>query len=93
MAQSLGGQAATTTDTIVQDENKDGVTDEGPEKKGWVQEWVEGRDWHRTGRALFIGGLAAVPGYKWFLWLSNSFNYSSRILSLSTKVCSPSHWQ
>lgn len=62
---------------------------EGEEEveKGWVQAWAEERDWARTGRALLIGGAAAVPGYKWFLWLSNSFNYSSKILSLATKVC------
>ncbi|KAL1602760.1 hypothetical protein SLS60_006181 [Paraconiothyrium brasiliense] len=51
-----------------------------------LQAWAEERDWARTGRALLIGGAAAVPGYKWFLWLSNSFNYSSKTLSLATKV-------
>jgi protein Mpv17 len=56
------------------------------EEKGWVQEWSDGRDWARTGRALAIGGLSSIPSYKWFLWLSNNFNYSSKILSLSTKV-------
>lgn len=56
-------------------------------EKGWVQAWATERDWERTGRALLIGGAAAVPGYKWFLWLSNSFNYSSKTLSLATKVC------
>jgi protein Mpv17 len=40
----------------------------------------------RTSRALIIGGLAAVPGYRWFLWLATSFNYSSRIVSLGVKV-------
>lgn len=59
------------------------------EGKGWVQEWVNNRDWHRTGRALLIGGLSSIPAYKWFLWLSNNFNYSSKILSLTTKVCTP----
>ncbi|KAH7137914.1 hypothetical protein B0J11DRAFT_513186 [Dendryphion nanum] len=60
--------------------------EEEDEEVGWVQEWANGRDWNRTGRALLIGGLAAVPGYRWFLWLSNSFNYSSKVLSLTTKV-------
>ncbi|KAF2661461.1 hypothetical protein K491DRAFT_561352, partial [Lophiostoma macrostomum CBS 122681] len=59
---------------------------ETDDARGWVQSWMEDRDWARTGRALFIGGAAAVPGYRWFLWLSNSFNYSSKILSLTTKV-------
>ena len=58
-------------------------------EKGWVQAWATERDWARTGRALLIGGAAAVPGYKWFLWLSNSFNYSSKTLSLATKVRFP----
>ena len=56
------------------------------DEKGWVQKWSDERDWARTGRALVIGGLSAIPSYKWFLWLSKSFNYQSKILSLSTKV-------
>jgi protein Mpv17 len=63
---------------------------EEAEEKGWVQQWSEERDWARTGRALAIGGISSIPSYKWFLWLSNSFNYSSKILSLTTKV-SPLH--
>ncbi|KAF2685702.1 hypothetical protein K458DRAFT_364672 [Lentithecium fluviatile CBS 122367] len=59
---------------------------EETEERGWVQAWAEERDWARTARALTIGGLAAVPGYKWFLWLGSSFNYSSKVLSLTTKV-------
>jgi len=67
------------------------VDEEEVEERGWVQVWAEERDWARTARALTIGGLAAVPGYKWFLWLSNSFNYSSKVLSLTTKVSTPLH--
>ncbi|KAF2835031.1 hypothetical protein M501DRAFT_999576 [Patellaria atrata CBS 101060] len=40
----------------------------------------------QTARALLIGGLASIPGYRWFVWLGNSFNYRSKILSLVTKV-------
>jgi protein Mpv17 len=54
--------------------------------RGWLQQWSEERDWARTGRALVIGGISSIPSYKWFLWLSNNFNYSSKILSLTTKV-------
>lgn len=63
-------------------------TEEGveAEERGWVQQWSEDRDWHRTGRALVIGGLSSIPSYKWFLWLGENFNYSSKILSLTTKV-------
>jgi hypothetical protein len=62
------------------------VVEEG-EEKGWVQEWSENRDWHRTGRSIMIGGLSSIPAYRWFLWLGNNFNYGSKILSLTTKVC------
>lgn len=55
-------------------------------ERGWVQQWSHDRDWARTGRALIIGGLSSIPSYKWFLWLGNNFNYSSKILSLSMKV-------
>lgn len=61
------------------------VVEEG-EEKGWVQEWSDNRDWHRTGRSLIIGGLSSIPAYKWFLWLGNNFNYGSKILSLTVKV-------
>ena len=54
--------------------------------QGWGQEWIENRDWYRTGRSLLIGGLSSIPAYKWFLWLGNNFNYGSKILSLITKV-------
>ncbi|KAL2257839.1 hypothetical protein VTK26DRAFT_9109 [Humicola hyalothermophila] len=40
----------------------------------------------RTARSLLIGSIASIPGYKWFVWLSNNFNYSSRVLSIATKV-------
>ncbi|KAJ4245302.1 hypothetical protein NW762_014173 [Fusarium torreyae] len=40
----------------------------------------------RTLRNAIIGGTAAIPNYKWFLFLSHNFNYSSRILSLGTKI-------
>lgn len=56
------------------------------EERGWVQQWSEERDWARTGRALAIGGISSIPSYKWFVWLSQNFNYSSKILSLTTKV-------
>ncbi|KAL6707404.1 hypothetical protein ACN47E_004183 [Coniothyrium glycines] len=55
-------------------------------EKGWVQDWSDNRDWARTGRAIMIGGLSSIPSYRWFLWLSNNFNYTSKILSLSVKV-------
>ncbi|KAK1755435.1 hypothetical protein QBC47DRAFT_422696 [Echria macrotheca] len=40
----------------------------------------------RTVRSLLIGGIASIPSFKWFVWLSHSFNYTSRFLSLATKV-------
>lgn len=75
VAQSIGPPSA-----------KDGVEQDEEGERGWVQAWAEDRDWARTARALFIGGAAAVPGYRWFLWLGNSFNFGSKVLSLATKV-------
>lgn len=40
----------------------------------------------RTVRTLLIGGISSIPNYRWFLWLGESFNYSSKLLSLTTKV-------
>ncbi|KAG0649143.1 sym1 [Hyphodiscus hymeniophilus] len=40
----------------------------------------------RTLRALVIGAGAAIPSYKWFMFLGNHFNYSSKVMSLATKV-------
>lgn len=63
------------------------VAEEEEVERGWLQAWAVERDWERTARALVIGGVAAVPGYRWFLWLSNSFNYRSKTVSLGIKVC------
>lgn len=84
VAQSIG--SALPAVETEEEERTEGEGEEEEEEKGWVQEWYDNRDWARTGRALMIGGLAAVPGYKWFLWLGNSFNYGSKVLSLTTKV-------
>jgi hypothetical protein len=43
-------------------------------------------DPYRTVRALIIGGLAAIPGYHWFLFLAHNFNYSSKVGSIVLKV-------
>ena len=43
-------------------------------------------DPHRTLRALFIGGVAAIPGYHWFLFLARNFNYTSKAGSIVLKV-------
>lgn len=73
------------------DEEDDSLTQkDNDDETGRLSQWIQNRDWHRTSRALVIGGLAAVPGYKWFLWLSNSFNYRSKVFSLTVKVRFPS---
>ncbi|KAH7394058.1 hypothetical protein DE146DRAFT_116332 [Phaeosphaeria sp. MPI-PUGE-AT-0046c] len=71
--------------SIAEPAPSDTIVEEGDER-GWVQEWSNNRDWHRTGRSLIIGGMSSIPAYKWFLWLGNNFNYGSKILSLTTKV-------
>lgn len=83
VAQSIGGAG-----NAVEKKGEADVEEEEIER-GWLQAWGEDRDWHRTMRSIFIGGAAAVPGYRWFLWLGNSFNYSSKVLSLTTKVRLP----
>lgn len=40
----------------------------------------------RTLRSLVIGGLSSIPSYRWFLFLSHNFNYSSHIFSLGIKI-------
>jgi protein Mpv17 len=40
----------------------------------------------RTLRALTIGGLAAIPGYHWFVFLARHFNYTSKVFSIAVKV-------
>jgi protein Mpv17 len=40
----------------------------------------------RTVRALIIGSSAAVPGYHWFLYLAQNFNYKSKVISIVVKV-------
>ncbi|KAF2755804.1 hypothetical protein EJ05DRAFT_442088 [Pseudovirgaria hyperparasitica] len=50
---------------------------------------VEQEPWYDTGRALrslTIGAISSIPSYRWFIWLGESFNYSSKFLSLATKV-------
>ncbi|KAJ5361921.1 hypothetical protein N7541_002765 [Penicillium brevicompactum] len=45
-----------------------------------------GYDPYRTLRHLCVGIGSSIPSYKWFAFLSNNFNYSSKILSILTKV-------
>ncbi|KND86788.1 Protein SYM1 [Tolypocladium ophioglossoides CBS 100239] len=49
---------------------------------------IGGREYDaaRTGRTLFIGLAAAIPYYRWFVFLSRNFNYTSRVRSIATKV-------
>ncbi|KAK2593638.1 hypothetical protein QQS21_008642 [Conoideocrella luteorostrata] len=49
---------------------------------------IGGREYDpvRTGRTLLIGLVAAIPHYQWFVFLSSNFNYTSKFLSIATKV-------
>ncbi|ORY65122.1 uncharacterized protein BCR38DRAFT_368127 [Pseudomassariella vexata] len=49
---------------------------------------MSGKDYDikRTARSLAVGAFAAIPNYTWFMFLSHHFNYSSRIISIGTKV-------
>ncbi|CAG7954389.1 unnamed protein product [Penicillium salamii] len=60
---------------------------EGAEEIEGEQETVTaGYDPYRTLRHLCVGVGSSIPSYKWFAFLSNNFNYSSKILSILTKV-------
>lgn len=37
-------------------------------------------------RAMIIGSISAIPGYKWFIFLGTHFNYKSHVASLAVKV-------
>lgn len=47
---------------------------------------ADGYDVHRTMRSITIGVVVAIPSHKWFLFLGQNFNYSSAMVSTSTKV-------
>ncbi|KAK4125788.1 FMN-linked oxidoreductase [Parathielavia appendiculata] len=49
---------------------------------------MNGKDYDpiRTARSLLIGSISSIPSYKWFVWLSDNFNYPSRTLSIAAKV-------
>ncbi|KAI1823084.1 hypothetical protein F4861DRAFT_540296 [Xylaria intraflava] len=78
-AQQMGSGAAQNK---VGEVGKEGVEEDGDNEK----EKGRKHDWMRTARSLAIGGTAAIPGYIWFSFLSRSFNYSSRVLSIASKV-------
>ncbi|KAI3337679.1 hypothetical protein F4824DRAFT_99902 [Ustulina deusta] len=59
---------------------------DGVEEGDSMKQKGRGHDWARTARSLAIGGTAAIPGYIWFSFLSRSFNYSSKIISIGIKV-------
>ncbi|KAK4099256.1 FMN-linked oxidoreductase [Parathielavia hyrcaniae] len=49
---------------------------------------MSGKDYDptRTARSLLVGSISAIPSYRWFVWLSDNFNYPSRVLSIAAKV-------
>ncbi|PGH37103.1 hypothetical protein GX50_00086 [[Emmonsia] crescens] len=65
------------------DKGKEGANDE-EETEGIMARY----DPLRTVRHLTVGAVAAVPGYRWFMYLHNNFNFPSkpRLLSILTKV-------
>ncbi|KAJ5676836.1 Major facilitator superfamily domain general substrate transporter [Penicillium maclennaniae] len=60
-----------------QDASKD--EDDKEERHGGYDPW-------RTVRHLIVGTGSSIPSYNWFMFLHNHFNYSSKILSVLTKV-------
>ncbi|KAH8698591.1 hypothetical protein BGW36DRAFT_426291 [Talaromyces proteolyticus] len=47
---------------------------------------LAGYDPLRTLRHLTIGLISSIPSFKWFMFLHHNFNYSSKFLSILTKV-------
>ncbi|OOQ90350.1 putative integral membrane protein, Mpv17/PMP22 family [Penicillium brasilianum] len=45
-----------------------------------------GYDPWRTVRHLIVGASSSIPSYNWFMFIHNHFNFSSRLLSVLTKV-------
>ncbi|CRG89554.1 Mpv17-like protein 2 [Talaromyces islandicus] len=62
-------------------QGSEGDDDEGEEKV------MAGYDPLRTMRHLAIGLTSSIPQFKWFMFLHHNFNYSSKALSIFTKVC------
>ncbi|EEA25606.1 hypothetical protein TMatcc_006160 [Talaromyces marneffei ATCC 18224] len=58
-------------------ENKDGEEGETA---------TVGYDPLRTLRHLTVGLVSSIPSYKWFMFLHFNFNYTSKFLSITTKV-------
>ncbi|EEQ84221.1 hypothetical protein RJZ56_003270 [Blastomyces dermatitidis] len=79
-----GGKDKDKTKEKVEKEGKGGANDEVEREEGMMARY----DPLRTVRHLTVGGLAAVPGYKWFMFLHNNFNFPSkpRIFSIFIKV-------
>ncbi|KAJ5937725.1 hypothetical protein N7454_004067 [Penicillium verhagenii] len=59
-----------------------GSKDEDENKPSFVSSY----DPWRTVRHLIVGAGSSIPSYKWFWFLHNNFNYSSKLLSVLTKV-------
>ncbi|CAG7988505.1 unnamed protein product [Penicillium olsonii] len=59
---------------------------EGAENEDEQETVAAAYDPYRTLRHLCVGVGSSIPSYKWFAFLSNNFNYSSKILSILTKV-------
>lgn len=79
-AQNITSNPTTTTPTAA--DGKSAGTNALSENDNETKKY----DPYRTARALLIGGISSIPSYKWFIWLGESFNYRSKILSLTTKV-------
>ncbi|KAI0106156.1 hypothetical protein GGR51DRAFT_518010 [Nemania sp. FL0031] len=71
----FGAQKMSQAQTETEDGGEDGAKGEG-----------RTHDWARTARSLVIGGTAAIPGFIWYTFLSRSFNYRSRVISIAVKV-------
>ncbi|KXJ86213.1 hypothetical protein Micbo1qcDRAFT_168828 [Microdochium bolleyi] len=91
-AQYIGRDTTTTTtcdtsnDTSASQQEQRGKRQQKTAETSQPPSFASQYDPVRALRSMFIGGLAAVPGWHWFLFLSSNFNYPSRALSIFVKV-------
>ncbi|KAL1963876.1 hypothetical protein VTN77DRAFT_7682 [Rasamsonia byssochlamydoides] len=68
----------------VRDRSKEiGAAEQSEEES---EQKLGGYDPLRTLRHLTVGLVSSIPSYKWFMFLHHNFNYSSKFLSILTKV-------
>ncbi|EAS32365.1 uncharacterized protein CIMG_03389 [Coccidioides immitis RS] len=77
-----GGEASETNEK----EDDKGAVPSSQDARDEITGLWSGYDPLRTARHLTVGAVAAIPVYRWFMFLHRNFNYSSKALSILAKV-------